>query len=365
MPRDEIRPPFTPQRPPPVSWWKGVLKTGAPHAAAAEIQTRLAQRHPGDLYPVEIRRILNRHHVSRPQQDEILKELYSHALACFLDDDRLTDEETEYLFELRRLFDLNEDHVIDIERTLVHPHYQKRLDEVLEDERVTIDERESLEELRSALRLSPWIAHELYQESATSIVERMADRAMEDRRVSDVERRTLRELAEHLGVEIALDDARLANLYRCALMWHIESGDLPVVTDVAVRLQTNEICHLEAPATWLDWQDTKPTRRPSRPVSRIRITRGEYYRVGGFAPNVARGENMGEVDRGTLYLTSSRVLFNGSRQNLTLRFPGVLGVNLVGDLIEVEKESGRNPHFAIDGDVEVWLVALSTVLNIA
>ena len=43
----------------------------------------------------------------------------------------------------------------------------------------------------------------------------------------------------------------------------------------------------------------------------------------------------------------------------------VLGVNLVGDLIEVEKESGRNPHFAIDGDVEVWLVALSTVLNTA
>ena len=67
----------------------------------------------------------------------------------------------------------------------------------------------------------------------------------------------------------------------------------------------------------------------------------------------------------TLYLTNSRILFNGSRQNLTLRFHEVLGVNLVDEFIEVEKESGRNPHFAIDGDVEVWLVALSTVLNSA
>ena len=363
MSGDELQPPFAPQRPPPVSWWKRVLKTETPHAVAVEIQNRLAEVHPADLHPVQIRRILSRYRMNQAQQQGILRDLYEHALNAFLDDDRLTDEETDYLFELRRLFDLGEDDVMEIERAVIHPHYQRRLNEVLEDERITPEEREGLNELRTALRLSPWVADRLYEESATSIVQRMADRALENRRVSEAERRTLRELAEHLGIEVALDDARVAELYRCALMWHIESGDFPSVTDIAVRLQTNEICHFQAPATWMEWQDRKPRRRPSGPMSRVRITRGEYYRVGSYAPNVPRGEYMGEVDRGTLYLTNTRVLFNGSRQNLTLRFSEMLGVNLVDDLIEVEKESGRNPHFSIDADVEIWLVALSTVLN--
>jgi len=287
--------------------------------------------------------------------------LWSEALAAFLHDEALSDQELAYLFALRRLFDLGEDDIIGIEARLIHPRFQKAIAAVLADQHVSQEERTSLAQLGTALRLSPALQLDAFQRSATDLLRAALDQSIADKRLSPQEVESLAVLAKHLGVEIRPDEATASAMARYALLWRIENGDLPVVP-IALNLQKGEACHFAATATWNEIRKTTRTEGYYSQGVSVRIARGIYYRVGGSRPHRVTTEGLTQIDSGTLYFTNKRVIFDGAAKNTSLRLSNVLAFQVFADGLVLEKGSGRSPHLLIAGDVEVGATILGRIL---
>jgi hypothetical protein len=69
------------------------------------------------------------------------------------------------------------------------------------------------------------------------------------------------------------------------------------------------------------------------------------------------------LDNGYLYLTNKRLLFIGNKKNSTIRLNRILSFTPYTNGLEIVKESGRNPFFLIDGDIDLFAMILSRVLK--
>ena len=141
----------------------------------------------------------------------------------------------------------------------------------------------------------------------------------------------------------------------------VENGDIPIV-DVPIQLQRGEVCHFVTPASWHEFRkSTRTVGYYSQGVS-LRIARGVYYRVGASRPQRVTTEGLTEIDAGTLYLTSKRVLFDGATKNSSIRLSNLIGYEVYSDGLKLEKGSGRSPYLLFEGDAELAAVILGRLL---
>lgn len=342
-------------------WLQRLLRRSQPEHAERAIRLALASRPPDRVTNREISETLLQWHVRGPDAHGLLVRLWAAALKHFLADDALSKEELGYLFALRRAFDLGEDDIMKVEAELVHPRFQRALVEVLSDQRVEPPEREALKQLGTALRMSPALQADAFKRSATELLQRTLTEGLADRRLSPDEQEALALLAHNLGVSVAFDTATEQLMNRFALLWRIENGDLPAV-EVPIKLERGESCHFTTPASWHEFRKrTETVGYYSQGVS-FRIARGVYYRVGGSRPQRVTTEGLTEIDSGTLYVTSKRVLFDGLARNATIRLRSVISFQVFSDGLALEKGTGRTPYLLFAGDVELAAVILSRLL---
>jgi hypothetical protein len=74
-------------------------------------------------------------------------------------------------------------------------------------------------------------------------------------------------------------------------------------------------------------------------------------------------EELRQIDTGTLFITSKRLVFNGQSKNATVPFKKIIHFTLYQDGLQIEKESGRDPYFLGEGDVELIGVILEAALE--
>ncbi|MEA2488624.1 MAG: hypothetical protein QOH21_416, partial [Acidobacteriota bacterium] len=154
-----------------------------------------------------------------------------------------------------------------------------------------------------------------------------------------------------------------AQLDRFHWYWLAERGTFPDVA-AAINLQRDEVCHFSAAAQMYEMRTETQRVQYAGTSVRIKIMKGVYYRVGSTSVQRITREVLREIDRGTLYVTSKRVIFDGARKNTTIRLASVLSIVPYSDGVEIEKSSGRNPIFTVD-DSEWLNVLLSSRLAFA
>jgi hypothetical protein len=69
------------------------------------------------------------------------------------------------------------------------------------------------------------------------------------------------------------------------------------------------------------------------------------------------------LDTGTLHITSSRLLFDGSKKSTTIPYRKIINFTLYSDGIKVEKETGKDQVFQWAGDSEVLGTVLQSALK--
>lgn len=163
-----------------------------------------------------------------------------------------------------------------------------------------------------------------------------------------------------MGMRLPYDLATERELARFALLWRIENGDIPEVP-VAIQLQRGETCHFVAHATWNESRRTTETVDYNQGVS-FRIARGVYYRVGATQPQRVTSKGLTEIDRGTLYLTNRRVLFDGERRNSTIPLSNLISFQVYADGLQLEKSTGRSHYLLFGTEVELAAVTLGRLL---
>jgi hypothetical protein len=96
----------------------------------------------------------------------------------------------------------------------------------------------------------------------------------------------------------------------------------------------------------------------------VRICKGVRYRVGSVSAQRITRDELVEIDRGTMYVTNKRLIFDGARKNTTIRLLAILSFTPCSDGLVLEKATGKpiQLEFA-GGDAEMFHSILSAAMN--
>lgn len=344
------------------SWLDRLLRRPRPDLASQALQNLLARRGPGNVSGTEISNLLLRYGVAGPNARTLLVEMWQRVLSEFLADNSLSDKEIAYLDALRGALTLTQSEAEDGERKVIHPRYAMAVGQAMADRYVSVKEREQLAKLAAQLRLPAEVERDIYQRVAKRALASLVRESVADRRLSPEERDELAHLSRHLGVPVVLDEATEPMLDRFALFWTIENGHCPTVT-VPITLEKREVCYFCAPAAWhrpLTW---RLEGEFGDGIGSVRVARGVYYRCGTATEECLTDTRIKEMDRGKLYITNRRVLFEGARGMVRRGLRSIDAFQVYRDGLILEKANGRGFYLTIDGDVELAAVILGTALS--
>lgn len=234
--------------------------------------------------------------------------------------------------------------------------YGAALSRALDEENLTPAERAHLDALTSHLRVSPDRRGVFHRQQALTILERVLGRQSAQRQLTLEETEAVRAMADTFGARADLGEVTQAHFDRFALLWQIERGELPAIA-VRIKLLRSELCHFYLGARWLEVPPSlsRPPGRPHDPP--WRVVRGSSYRLGNHPVQPVSETGAVEADRGTLYITNKRCIFDGRTKQVAIRHSDVLALGVYADGFVLEKSVGKSPYLTMDGDA-----ALATVI---
>jgi hypothetical protein len=115
--------------------------------------------------------------------------------------------------------------------------------------------------------------------------------------------------------------------------------------DVPINLQRGEICFHVILVEHRELRTVTKRVNYAGVSTSFKVAKGVYIRSGSYVPQRVTNEEMVYLDSGILYFTNKRLIFDGTKKNMTLTKKTILSIDPMRDAIEVQKSSGRNPFF--------------------
>ena len=331
--------------------------------AFIELNNLFSEKPAQEISPAAISEIAGRYKIDIHKKfSHQLKNIYSAHVSFCLKDHLANTEDLNLLRHLRDIFLLNEKEVSEIYNQLASEIYKKHLNDVIADGRKDLNEEESLKFLQNNLLLPDELKNKIDNECRTLFVNDFYKKMVSDERLSPDEINEFNAIAKSLNATVILDDASRELYNKFKLYWNIENGEIPPL-NVDLNLHKNEVCYFKT-LTSLHEQRTITKRiNYGGPSYSIKIMRGLYYRTGSYNVKKVQEEQLVMLDNGYLYLTNKRLLFIGNKKNSTIRLNRILAFTPYTNGLEIVKDSGRNPFFLIDGDIDLFAMILSRVLK--
>lgn len=132
---------------------------------------------------------------------------------------------------------------------------------------------------------------------------------------------------------------------------------LPVL-DSLISLKKDENLYFETDVSWNQLRKTTSTLGFGGITTSIPIVGNTKIRLGAIKPIKYTSEDMTELDRGKLYITNKRIIFDGFKKNTSITYGRVLKISASYQGIEVTKSSGKNDLFKMGTQTDVKLAAL-------
>ena len=349
----------------PRSLWRRLLGVPDPAGAELALTALVAARRPGAPTPAEVGELFVQYGLSGPRVRALCTAAFARAVATAVEDTHLEATELDALRALQAALGLSDTETRAVFEAAAETPMKRRINQAYRDEVLDAEEKAALTALAGNLlvpmaTLTRWAAA-----SAQLILQRRADEAVADRRLSAEEEADLHALAARLGAQLTLDEASRAVLDRYRLLWQFENGILPAIP-VPITLQRGEQCHYTTAVTWLEPRTVTRSVSYAGVSTSIRIARGVRFRLGNVAPVRHTVDRLTRIDAGPLYVTNRRLILCGASRNITVRLSSVLGFELYGNGVEIQKASGRPPFLEVDGtELELLAGALSGVLAVA
>ncbi|MEP0545766.1 MAG: hypothetical protein ABJF88_02460 [Rhodothermales bacterium] len=309
-----------------------------------------AAEHPREFGPESRERIGRAHGVdlTRAFADE-RRALYARYLTHCLADGALTAEERDRLAHLARTLALEAKDLDGVHRKA----YGATVSDVLTDDCLSVEERLLLFTMQHTLGLDADHVGAVFDEAARTKLLRRIAHALCDGELSADEAAELEALATGIGVAIPGDVRPLMD--RATYRWQLRHGDLPAV-ELPLRMQTGEIGHYGGGATWFDLN-----------YSRLRVSRSSF-RKDFHAHRVAHisvpKEALRRLDTGSVYVTNRRLVLAGGRlKPIELKHSALLGAECYQNGVRVMKKGARSLFVQVQGEADLFHLALSRALN--
>lgn len=344
--------PFTARAVESRGWFARTVRLEYPDAAVQAVMNLFTAHDPGGVSPAEALAAAASQGVRGVKARDTLATVYDRAVKSFVADAELSQDEAAYLDRLRIALGISATQAAGMLREAVRPHVEAIVRRAVADRRIDAAERDTLNALPARLGLMGGDVRDMVQSIIAPIVTEELTARIKDRRYSPSDEAAVRDLAAALGVtDLSFDRVVERQLAHLRTLWNIENGTLPVIT-APIALQRGEVCHASFPCGWSEYRTRTERIGYSGLSTSIRIAKGVSYRVGTVRPRSVTRTELVELDRGTAYLTSKRVIFDGASANKALRWSALLGVQLYSDALQLEKASGKPPYLMFSDDAE-------------
>ena len=227
------------------------------------------------------------------------------------------------------------------------PCYREAVAAAIADRWLTDDERHGLEQMATNLQLPPASLEAIHRDLMGQVIQSLFKEQTADRRFSPEEEAELQRVAKNLSIDLSFDDPTRGLIQRYRQLWEIDHGQLPLL-EVPVNLQRGELCHWQGAGRLHEYRSVTTAVGYSGPTARIRLARGLSWRVGQLSVNRVTRDVLKELDAGTLYITSKRLLFDGSRKSTALPLRRILNFTVYQDGVQIEKDSGKDQFFMLN-----------------
>lgn len=138
------------------------------------------------------------------------------------------------------------------------------------------------------------------------------------------------------------------------------TGSLPRPLKADLMLNSGEVAYWKTSSVWSE------TRVHSHGYvgASVSLPTGIKHvrlRFGGYTP--IKSEELTELSRGKLYVTSERLLFNGDKRNTTIPLKKIVDGHIFSDALKVEKSTGQPDYFTMRATEAHFLLYLIGVLK--
>jgi len=292
--------------------------------AIIEMNNLLAEKALNDLAIQDYEKIKSKYgfNITRVYNTELC-EIYRTVLKHYSSDSKLTPTEVNELKNLQQFLNLSDQVVAEIHKEITSKIFHKEVESSIKDGVLTDAEDKALDALASALQIPEEIAQQISADTRSQHVNELLNRIVKDQRISPEEENELMSTSKSLNVELIYKGESKEVLQRYKHYWRLENEDLPII-DVGLNLGKNEVAHYETDAEWFV---------------------GSSY------------------DKGTVYITNKRVIFDGEEKNSNIKHEKILTVFRYSNGVCIEKDSGKSPEIKTDCDPEEFYIIMKRLTN--
>ncbi|NUN08294.1 MAG: hypothetical protein HUU54_03880 [Ignavibacteriaceae bacterium] len=300
--------------------------------------------------------------ISDPAMPAMLLELYIRYFKWCLIDKKLSKEELSQLKQLKKLFLLSDKEVREYSDKIISEIYLQAVDEVLEDGIVTNEEKDFLRNLRDDLYLDDTIAAGILKQASENYLKNYLEEALADERLSPDEEEQLFRLSENLNIGIKTDKYTRDLLERYKIYWLIDNGELPVVP-VDINLDDNEACHFYLDnARWYEAEGADPAEPWNRVTMRRKLNAAIASQFSGLDFMERKIEDYSLSDAGKIYFTNKRIYFAGNANFIFFDYENIKDYNIFRNGFEINLNSGTRYMFQIDESPDITCLLLNRLL---
>lgn len=330
-----------------------------------EIENYLSE-HENDISDISIdfvNELVSKYKVNYDKSfEEDKKRLFTQFLNKVLEDEKISDNESASLKALQKFLQVKDIFINKILTEKTSEIYKSKVDDVIKDGVVDDKEKEYIENIRKNLLLSDSTAKNIYNAEAQKLLTDLVNNSIKDERLSPDEEKQINELAKNLDVRITYEEKTKAALDKYKLFWIIENGEIPTISS-DINLQKSENLYFKTNIEWYEMKSVTQRVNYSGVSTRIKICKGVYYKIGSVAPERVTQDIWKIVDNGTLYLTSKRIIFIGTKANKNMKLDKILAFEPYRNGVQIDKDTGKATFFSFTNNVDVFSLLLSRLMN--
>jgi len=232
-----------------------------------------------------------------------------------------------------------------------------RLKELIADGEFSDQDERTLQKTAELLGLKESDLDELRQQEffkEFGVVQRRVEQAWQ---LTDEDLEEIEGLKRKYGVKLALQGN--ADLFRKSFLLETK-GQLPDPIYSDLMLGPAEAAYYCCASVW---HETRVVRRGYAGASFSVPTgiKGFRFRFGRYNP--IRSEELTALARGTLWVTSKRLIFQGDLRNTEIEHKKIMDTEVYSDSLKVEKSRGKPGYFAMNAPEARYITALIGVFR--
>ncbi|MBC5994020.1 hypothetical protein [Pontibacter cellulosilyticus] len=349
--------------------------------AKRSLLQRLLGQHPEENAVIELNNLLASKQIQKISRQEVgqiaqtyqtdflrqfqrnMEEFYAVYLNHCLQDNILSQDELQSLKHLRGLLQLDERTVEGLHAKIGEQVYKASFEKAVADGRITPEEKAFLEKLEADLKLPEALAKKISEEVRGTFIQNYVASIIADERLSPSEEQELEAIAANLNVTLEVNEQTKRQLQQLKLYWALENAELPSIQP-DILLQKSEKCYISIPGVkWHELRTVRHRTSYSGYSTSFRVAKGFYLRSGSYTPRSYSTDEMKLIDSGTLYLTSKRLIFAGSKKNSIIHLTKILSITPYSDGLEIGKDTGKSPLLQLPNRTDVFSIMLERLLR--